>query len=330
VIHLDTSTVKKKSVEYAVVFPGQGSQYTGMCQRFVKEFPSANDVFQVAEQMTSLPIKQLAFRGNADELRETAIAQPCLLAANVALYTVFRESFPSQEPSFVCGHSAGEYAALVASDTLPFPESVSLIQARGRLMSQVQKGGMVAIIGADLSYVEGLCKEAVVPDGTLVLANINSPNQVVISGDDSSIESIILMALDQDIKCVPLGVSGAFHSPFMKEAAAKFSEALSRVSFREASIPIVSNVTAQPIVDKEEWPALLEKHVSSTVFWNSSIRYIYQQGIKIFIEVGPGKILSKLICEIVPSAIVLNIEDSDSLHSTVSALKRLNSTEKAD
>lgn len=304
---------------YAVVFPGQGSQYVGMGRELAERFPVAEATFQEGQKVTGLPIKHLAFAGLEDDLKKTEITQPCLLATNIASYSVLKEVFPLP-PSFICGHSAGEYAALVASGILSFADAMRLAQCRGELMSNVQGGSMVALLDANLEFAKALCEEAVLPNGTLVSANINSPSQVIVSGDDESIESILAIALDRDITCVPLSVSGAFHSPLLQAVSQNFGEALSHIEFTNASIPVISNTTAQPVLNGQEWMNLLARQMVSPVLWEASIRYIYQQGVEIFIEVGPRKILSKLIQEIIPSSTTFNVENIESLEQTMFAL----------
>jgi [acyl-carrier-protein] S-malonyltransferase len=312
-------------VRYAVVFPGQGSQYVGMGQELTEMFPSAMEIFKSAEQITGLPIQNLSFFGSEDDLRETSITQPCLLATSVASYSVFQEHFPVQ-PEFVCGHSAGEYAALVAAGVLSFCDAIRLIQVRSSLMSKMQGGGMVALKGVTRKDAEQLCKQAVQPGGVLVPANFNSSDQVVISGDCDSVESAIFIALE-NMKVVPLPVSGAFHSPLMQEAATQFADTLRNFQFNDATVPIISNVTAQPVISGAEWMTLLGQQITSPVLWEYSIRYIQQQGIKIFVEVGPGQVLSKLIKKIIPSALIFNVENLTSLHLTVAEISNSLKTE---
>lgn len=307
-----------KRVRYAMVFPGQGSQYVGMGQEFARLFTSSAKIFKSAEQITDIPIQHLSFFGSEDELRETSITQPCLLTASMASYAAFQENFPVK-PEFVCGHSAGEYAALVAAGVLSFSDAVGLIQARGALMSKMQGGSMVALKGISIEEAEELCRQAVQPGGVLVPANFNSPDQIVISGDCDSVESAIFIALD-NMQVIPLPVSGAFHSPLMQEAATQFVDRLCDFQFKDATVPIISNVTAQPAINGHEWMTLLEQQIISPVLWEHSIRYLQKQDIKIFVEVGPGKVLSKLIKKIIPCALVLNVEDLDSLHLTISEI----------
>jgi len=312
---------KIKPIRYAVVFPGQGSQYVGMGQELAELFPSAMKIFELAEQSTGLPIQHLSFSSSEDTLRETSFAQPCLLATTIAAYTVFQEHFPI-EPEFLCGHSAGEYAALVAANVLSFPNAIKLIQARGTLMSKVRGGGMVALIDVTLEKAKELCAQAVQPGGILLPANLNSPTQIVISGDEESIESAICIAFENDIKAVGLPVSGAFHSPLMQEASVHFAKNLSEIQFNNAALPVISNITSQPVMKGLEWSKFLEKQITAPVHWMDSIHYILQQGIEIFVEVGPNKVLSKLIQKITPSAITLNVEDASSLELTIAQLKK--------
>jgi len=310
-----------KPIRYAVVFPGQGAQYVGMGQEFAELFPSATEIFKSAEQVTGLPIRQLSFSGLEDDLGETSITQPCLLAASIVSYVVFQKHFTVQ-PEFVCGHSAGEYAALVAGGVLSFSDAMRLIQERGALMSKMQGGSMVALMGIALEETKELCREAVKAGGVLVPANLNSPNQIVVSGDDDSIESVILIASERNIKAVPLSVSGAFHSPLMQEAATEFANVLRNVQFNKATVPIISNVTAEPVFNYLEWMKLLEQKITSSVLWEPSIRYLQQQGIEVFVEIGPGRILSKLIQEVTSSAITLNVEDVNSLQLAITEMEK--------
>ncbi|MEH1948450.1 MAG: ACP S-malonyltransferase [Nostoc sp.] len=303
------------SKNYALVFPGQGSQYVGMGLEISKKFISAEKIFETAEQITNLNIRNISFFGLEENLMETSIAQPCLLTTNIALYSVFQEHFPVK-PKFICGHSAGEYAALVAAGVLSFADAIRLIEVRGALMSKTQGGGMLALKGVTLKQAEELCRENVQPNGVLVPANLNSPEQIVISGDNASIEEALFYAFENNLKAIPLAVSGAFHSPLMQDAAQQFAHIVRKFQFNNATIPVISNVTAEPVVKGYEWRQLSEQQITSAVHWEDSIRYIQQQGIEVFVEIGPGQILSKLIKKIVPSALVFSVEDVKSLQKT--------------
>jgi [acyl-carrier-protein] S-malonyltransferase len=310
------------STNYALVFPGQGSQHVGMGLEICKKFISAEKVFETAEEMTNLDIRNLSFFGSQENLMETSIAQPCLLATNIALYNVFQEHFPIK-PKFICGHSAGEYAALVAAGVLSFADAISLIEVRGALMSKTQGGSMLALKGVTLEQAEELCRENVQSNGVLVPANLNSPEQIVISGDNASIEEALFYAFENNVKAIPLPVSGAFHSPLMQEAAQQFAHIVRKYQFNDAVVPVISNVTAKSVIKGYEWRQLLEKQITSAVYWEASIRYIQQKGIEVFVEVGPGQVLSKLIKKIVPSALVLSVADVKDLQKTLIELQEL-------
>ncbi|RCJ26501.1 hypothetical protein A6S26_13925 [Nostoc sp. ATCC 43529] len=313
---------KLRTSDYALVFPGQGSQYVGMGLEIFKEFISAEKIFESAEQISNLDIRNLCFFGDEENLMETSITQPCLLATNIALYTVFQEHF-SRKPKYICGHSAGEYSALVAAGVLSFTDAMSLLQVRGALMSKAQGGGMVALKGITFEQAEKICRQNVQPGGVLVPANLNSPEQIVISGDVDSIEEALIFAFDHNLKAIPLSVSGAFHSPLMQEAAQNFANIISNFQFNDAGIPVISNVTAEPVISGYEWSQLLEQQMTSAVRWEASIRYIYEKGIEVFVEVGPGQVLSKLIKKIVPSAVTLNVENVKSLQETLVELEQV-------
>ena len=313
---------QKNKARYALVFPGQGSQYVGMGLEIAKKFSLAEEIFKSAEQITNLPIRDFAFFGSEDNLMKTSITQPCLLTTNIALYTVFQQNFPLN-PEFICGHSAGEYAALVAAGVLSFADAIHLIQIRGSLMSKTKKGSMVALKRVTLKEAERLCNKAVQPGGVLVPANLNSPEQIVISGDDDSVEQAIVYAFEDDIEVIPLPVSGAFHSPLMGKAAQEFASNTHDVQFNDADVPVISNVTGQPVINGREWKTLLKKQMTSAVQWEYSIRYIQQQGIKTFIELGPGQVLSKLIRKIIPSALILNVENINSLQITLAEMEKI-------
>ncbi|BAY80056.1 malonyl coenzyme A-acyl carrier protein transacylase (plasmid) [Nostoc linckia NIES-25] len=311
-----------RTADYALVFPGQGSQYVGMGLEIFKEFISAEKIFESAEEVSKLDIRNLCFFGDEENLMETSITQPCLLATNIALYTVFQEHF-ARKPKFVCGHSAGEYSALVAAGVLSFADAMKLLQVRGALMSRTQGGGMLALKGVTFEQAEKLCRQNVQPGGVLVPANLNSPEQIVISGDIDSIEEALIFAFDNNLKAIPLPVSGAFHSPLMQEAAQDFANIIGNFQFNDAGIPVISNVTAKPVINGYEWSQLLEQQITSAVRWEASIRYIYERGIEVFVEVGPKKVLSKLIKKIVPSAVTLNVENVKSLQETLLQLQQV-------
>ncbi|MBL0387618.1 ACP S-malonyltransferase [Tumebacillus sp. ITR2] len=315
------------ALRYVVMFPGQGSQYVGMGQEIADHSPAADHLYEVAEKFSGMPIRSISSEGPEDLLQETANTQPCLLVASIACFEALREEFPTP-PTYVLGHSAGEFAALVAAGALSFEDAVLLIQKRGQLMGEMANGGMAALKNVTLETAQRICKEAVVPGGALVTANLNSPNQIVISGDEDSIEEAVMYCLERDIEVVPLAVSGAFHSPLMQPAAEEFAENLSRATFSSTTIPVISNVTAEPTTDGDAWPELLAKQMVSPVLFEPSIRGLGEAGITTFVEVGPKNVLSRLIRRILPEAQTLHVQDLASLHETVARLQALAESSK--
>lgn len=317
-------TVSSNSLPYAVVFPGQGAQYPGMGQSLAEGYPAAEAVYAEAEQQTGLPIRQLSFEPSASgeqagRLNETNNTQPCLLAASLAGWEAWRGLVP-RPPAYALGHSAGEYAALAAAGVLSRSAAFRLIAERGRLMSQMKQGAMAAIKDADEAVIVRLLQEAVVPGGVLVPANRNSPSQTVVSGDVESIDALAELGFDQDITVIPLAVSGAFHSPLMEPAAREFAATLAQAVFEPSLIPVVSNVTARP-EHGVSWRRLLQKQITAPVLWEASVRYVLEQGIKLFVEIGPGQVLSRLIRAVDPSAITLHVEDASSLKDAVDQIQ---------
>lgn len=305
---------------YAIVFPGQGSQQVGMGLEIAENDTQSCEVYELAERVTGLEISRLSFTGPEEELFDTANTQPALLATNLAIYELFKRRFPAA-PAFFAGHSAGEYAALAAAGVLSYEDAFRLIQERGRLMSQMEDGGMAALKNVSPEQVQALCDEAVVEGGVLVPANWNSPAQTVISGDFDSIEAAIDLAFEREIDVVPLAVSGAFHSPLMAPAAERFAAFSRDIPFADAHTPVIANVTALPVTDGSQWADLLERQITSPVLWEQSVRTLYDQGVRVFVEIGPGVVLSKLTRRILPDATTLSVQDLASLETAIRELE---------
>lgn len=305
---------------FAVVFPGQGSQSVGMGLEIAEAYTASCEVYELAEQVTGLAISRLSFSGPEEELYDTSNTQPALLATNLAIYELFKRHFPTA-PAFFAGHSAGEYAALAAAGVLSYEDAFRLIQVRGKLMSQMEDGGMAALKNVSPEQVQSLCDEAAVAGGVLVPANWNSPAQTVISGDFDSIEAAIDLAFEREIDVVPLAVSGAFHSPLMGPAAEKFAAFARDIPFADAVTPVIANVTAKPVTDGALWADLLERQITSPVLWEPSVRCLYDQGVRVFVEIGPGVVLSKLIRRILPDATAISVQDLASLEAAVRELE---------
>ncbi|MFP7737477.1 ACP S-malonyltransferase [Priestia aryabhattai] len=294
--------------EYVIMFPGQGSQHIGMGQDAYKNSEIVKYIYETAESIVNFPLKKYMFEGPEEKLKQTNITQPCLLTSNISLYETLMHKV-SDEPSYICGHSAGEYAALYAAGVLSLEDSLKLIMHRGKLMHLATKGSMLAVLNATDEEVTMLCEKSLVTGGTLSPANWNSKHQTVISGDIHSIEKALDLAFEMDITVIPLSVSGAFHSNLMSSVVSQFSEYVEEVEFKSSKIPIIPNVTAQPMENSETWESLILKQLVSPVKWKQTIKYLYEKGIRTFVEVGPGNVLSKLVSKDYPDVSVLNVND---------------------
>ena len=290
----------------AYVFPGQGSQWVGMGRDLYSSSPQAREVFEEADLTLGFPLSRLCFEGPEEVLRQTVNAQPAILAVSIA-YLRASPEFQERAPTFVAGHSLGEYTALVAARVLDFADALYLARERGRLMQEAGEkaaGGMVAIIGLEEASVNDICQ----PTGTQI-ANINCPGQIVISGSTQALAQAIELAKAKGAqRTIPLQVSGAFHSPLMQPAAEGMSQAVSRATFHDPVVPIVANTTAQPITSAEAVKVELLNQLCHCVRWQRSIEYMIEEGVSTFVEVGPGQVLTGLIRRIDKEVQVLNIE----------------------
>lgn len=283
----------------AVVFPGQGSQYLGMADPWMAH-EAGRAV--IAEASDALGRDIVAECHDEAALATTELVQPALLACDVAAFRVldaFGVSF-----SGAAGHSLGEFAALVAADVLDLASATAIVAVRGRAMQRAGRerpGTMTALLGAGTEAANEICDEAR-GDGVLLVANENSPQQVVISGSVDAIERAEAIAAARKIRAVRLRVAGAFHSPLMEPAVAPLAEAIARAEFRSPRFPVASNVTGAPVSDPNEMRALLERHVVSPVRWERCARSLADAGADTFVEAGPGDVLTKLAKRVVPGA----------------------------
>ena len=280
----------------AYVFPGQGSQSTGMGLDLYDSYPSAKAVFDEADASLGFPLSRICFEGPDEELTKTHNVQPAILAVSIACLKAIGEdaivNFPS--PTFVAGHSLGEYTALVAAGALGLADAVLLVRERGRLMYKAglkNPGSMLAVIGLD----EETVKDISLHSGTEI-SNINCPGQIVISGATQALAEADKLARARGARVlIPLKVSGAFHSALMEPVIAEFSKIVSNVRFQPPSIPVISNVTARPLTDADSIKEELVKQLRNCIQWQGSVEYMVHSGVTIFYEIGPGRVLSGLI-----------------------------------
>lgn len=296
----------------AVIFPGQGAQEVGMGKDFYDHFPEARRIFDIADSTLGFPISDLCFGGPAEKLALTENTQPAVLTVSIAIYEVLKSL--GFNPEMTAGHSLGEYSALVAAEVLDFKDALHLVRRRGLLMEEAVpagEGGMAAVIGLSPGEVRDICSET---DGTVVPANFNCPGQIVISGEAEAVQRAGKRAEDKGAKRVVfLDVSGPFHSPLMEPAARGLAEEAGRYVFRDASIPLVSNVDGKIYTDSEKIKENLIAQVKEPVLWEASIKTMLDAGITTFVEAGPGRVLTGFMRKIDRGVDAFSIRDLDSL-----------------
>ena len=291
----------------AYVFPGQGSQSTGMGLDLYSSYRSARETLDEADASLGFPLSRLCFEGPDEELTRTHNVQPAILAVSVACLKALEEATMANLPSptFVAGHSLGEYTALVAAGVLGLADAVLLVRERGRLMYEAgskNPGSMLAIIGVD----EETVKEISFHSGTEV-SNVNCPGQIVISGAVQALAEADKLARTKGARAIPLKVSGAFHSALMEPVIAEFSKIVSDFEFHLPAVPIISNVTARPLTDVDSIKEELVKQLRNCIQWQGSVEYMIHSGVTTFYEIGPGRVLSGLIRRINSESRTFNI-----------------------
>ena len=303
----------------ALLFAGQGAQAVGMGKDLAEQFPSARAWFDRANAVLGYDLASICFNGPDTELTKTEHAQPAIFLVGWIAFQLLKERQPSRKFDATAGLSLGEFTALAAAGAMSFEDGLRVVRQRGRFMQEacdVTRGGMAAVIGLDEAPTREVCAEAGV-----VLANLNCPGQLVISGETEKIAKAVELAKAKGAKrAIPLPVAGAYHSPLMASAQPKLKAELAKAKLSASAVPVISNVTAQPHGAPEEISARLVEQVTSSVFWEKSMRHLLTQGFTRFIELGPGTALSGFMKRIDKNAQMLNVADAVSLEATVKAL----------
>jgi [acyl-carrier-protein] S-malonyltransferase len=309
-----------KSV-FALLFPGQGSQAVGMGKDLAEKYPIARKTFQEADEVLGYKLSQLCFEGPEDQLRLTEITQPAILTVSVAVLRVLETRIP--KPCYVAGHSLGEYSAHVASGTITFADAVRTVRNRGKYMQEavpVGVGTMAAILGMELEKVTAVCQESSQSE-VCEPANINSPEQIVISGNTAAVERAAKLADERGAKRAKLlPVSAPFHCSLMKPAQERLDADLNALTWQEPVYPVACNVDAELVLDKLRARDTLVRQVTGSVKWWQCMQLLISNGIQTFVEVGPGKVLCGLMRQIDRSRTCVNVGDEASLIKTLEHL----------
>lgn len=307
----------------ALVFPGQGSQAVGMLAELAREFPQVEQTFAEASAVLGYDLWRLIQDGPDSELQLTAVTQPAMLSAGVAVWRVWQAA-GGPSPALMAGHSLGEYSALVCAGALPFGQAVQLVRQRGEFMQQavpVGQGAMAAVLGLERAAVEAACAAAARPDETVAVANYNAPLQSVIAGHAAAVARAAAAAQDAGAKrVVPLPVSAPFHCSLMRPAADALAPALGAASIRSPDVPVINNVDVSVVNDPAAIREALIRQIYSPVRWVELIEAMRARGVSHVVECGPGKVLAGLTKRICGDLESLAVQDPASLRLTLAAL----------
>jgi [acyl-carrier-protein] S-malonyltransferase len=312
----------------ACIFPGQGSQSVGMGLDLYSSVPEAKKAFENIDRFAGVKLSTLCFEGPESELKKTVNTQPTILAASLAAWACYK-ALGGPSPDFVAGHSLGEITALVAANALSVQEAVVLVQERALLMEECPPGAMSAVLGVPADTLEKCCSQATEEfvgklaediDPVVIVANFNTRDQLVISGNPEAVVRAGELAKAAGGKVIPLPVGGAFHSPLMNRAAQKFTITLDQMNIEDPCCPVVQNYDGKPSLKGEEIRRKLSRQMDSAVRWVTSVEYMIEQGVDTFVEIGPGKVLVGTIKKIDRNVKLFSINDAPTLQGTVAAL----------
>lgn len=304
----------------AVVFSGQGAQFVGMGKDLAAQFPVCRDLFAKADAVLGYSLSTLCFEGPLEELTQSNHCQPAIFVTSIACFRALQSLVPELDVAMMAGLSLGEWSALHAAGALSFEDTLRVLQVRGGAMQvacEEQDGGMISVIGLPDAALKEICAKT-----GLVMANLNSEDQTVLSGPKAGIAQAEALAKEMGAKrAIVLGVAGAFHSPLMASATPKLEAILRSVQIKSLQIPVVANVTGVNHGDPEDLRRAMLAQVTGSVHWYQGIHSMSAAGVTRFIECGPGKVLTGLIKRIAKEATLLNVQDAATLETTVAAIK---------
>ena len=309
----------------AFVFPGQGAQIVGMGKDAL-HIPAVKRLYDDTDAAVGYSLSTIAFEGPEEALKSTANTQPALLTTSLAYLEAFRAAGGADvTPDYVAGHSLGEWTALAAAGALTPAEAARLVHMRGRYMEEAVPGGlgaMAAVLGAERDALRALCEAVTAEVGRVELANVNCPGQIVVSGTKEGVDAVVARGKEAGAKrVIPLEVSGPFHSSLMQPAAARLEDLLGTVNVAAPAVPVVANVTAEPVSSPDDIRRLLVQQVCAPVLWEDSVQRLIALGVDTFVEFGPGSVLSGLIKKIDKSVRIVTVNSTEAAEAAVQALR---------
>jgi len=309
----------------AVIFPGQGSQYIGMGREFLESDSEAQGLMRMAEEKSGIPLETLCMEGPMDRLTRVLHLQPAITVTNLICWNALKKAVPDFKPAFLAGHSLGEYSALYASGAVTAESCLALVTRRGELMEREgseHPGGMRAVLGMTVEEIDSLIEDYS-GSGVVVVANHNTEQQVVVSGDMEGLEELSIACSEKGAKVIPLNVSVANHSPLVMGAVQDFASFMAEIDFDVPSVPVVFNVTADVEEDPGTIRSIMARQIASRVRWLETINRMLGEGVELFVEVGPKNVLTGLVKKIAPRGAVtcLQFDTPEGLDKVVEEMR---------